>query len=192
MLLLWQIVFWLALAVAVVCAGSLLFVRKPMHGAVYLTSSMVALALVFYLLGAPFIAMMQLILYVGAIMVLFVFVIMLSPVQETFPFNGADKSLWPGLILLAVLLIELALVLFGGVDINMTAPDIQMVNSDKVGQLLFGHYKLAVEAVSTLLLAALVGVLYFARHLQLDQQAQVERNHANALKKSVSQQGGQA
>ncbi|MFP8966812.1 NADH-quinone oxidoreductase subunit J [Pokkaliibacter sp. CJK22405] len=188
-MLLWQIVFWLALAVAVICAGSLLFVRKPMHGAVYLTSSMVALALVFYLLGAPFIAMMQLILYVGAIMVLFVFVIMLSPVQETFPFDGADKSLWPGLILLAVLLVELALVLFGGVDVNMVDP--HMVNSKEVGELLFGHYKLAVEAVSTLLLAALVGVLYFARHLQHDQQAQVENAHANALKKPVSQ-GGQA
>ncbi|PPC76563.1 hypothetical protein WH50_09815 [Pokkaliibacter plantistimulans] len=167
-MMLWHFVFWLSCAVAVVCSASLLFVRKPMHGAVYLTTAMCALALAFYLLGAPFIAMMQLILYVGAIMVLFVFVIMLSPLQETFPLQLQDRSLWPGLILLILMLLELGALLFGGLQVDPTTP--QIIDSKAVGELLFGHYKLAVEAISTLLLAALVGVMYFARHLQRHQE----------------------
>ncbi|WP_108651489.1 NADH-quinone oxidoreductase subunit J family protein [Dongshaea marina] len=168
-MILWSIVLWLACAVSVVCAASLLVVQRPMHGAVYLTTCMLALALVFYLLGAPFLAMMQIILYVGAIMVLFVFFIMLSPLDRTVSFNLKDKRCWLPLILLILMVIEAALIFSHGTP-NLAPVELKMIGAHEVGALLFGHYKLAVELVSTLLLAAMVAVIYFARHMQHDEE----------------------
>lgn len=167
-MLTWNIVFYASGFLMLLSAISLLFVKEPMHGAVYLTSSLLALAVMFYLLGAPFIAALQIILYVGAIMVLFVFFIMLSPTSQSFPMT-ANKSIILPLILLIVMLIEGALVFSSALTLT-TAPSttavIEIISAKAVGRELFTHYKLAIEAISTLLLGALAAVIYLATQVK--------------------------
>ncbi len=161
----WNIIFYLSSAILVVTAGALLFVRHPMHGAVYLIASLMALALDFYLLGSPLIAVFQVILYIGAIMVLYVFFIMMNPLKKHTYVHR--PSLWVPLILLIVLLSEGVYLLFSG-DIPVLGSGVMVtIEPKELGRLLFGHYKIAVEVISTLLLATLVAVMYLARPFSL-------------------------
>lgn len=163
-MLTWNIIFYASSVIMLLAAISLLFVKEPMHGAVYLTTSLLALAVIFYLLGSPFVAALQIILYVGAIMVLFVFFIMLSPASESFPMT-ANKSIILPVILLVVMLVEGFLVMTSSLTVE-SAQTVHMISAKSVGYDLFEHYKLAIEAISTLLLGALVAVIYLAAHVK--------------------------
>ncbi|EAR56483.1 NADH-ubiquinone/plastoquinone oxidoreductase, chain 6 [Photobacterium sp. SKA34] len=164
-MLTWNIIFYASSAIMLLAAISLLFVKEPMHGAVYLTTSLLALAVIFYLLGAPFIAALQIILYVGAIMVLFVFFIMLSPASRTFPLTANRTVILP-VILLTVMLVEAFIVLNHGHQFY-AIETIKTISPKAVGADLFNHYKLAIEALSTLLLGALVAVIYLAAQMKV-------------------------
>lgn len=163
-MLTWNIIFYASSAIMLVAASCLLFVKQPMHGAVYLTTSLLALAVIFYLLGAPFMAALQLILYVGAIMVLFVFFIMLSPNHERFSIKLDRRVILP-LILMVIMLIEAGIIIQPTIDISANH-NIKMITAKAVGTTLFGDYKIAVEAISTLLLGALVAVIYLAANIK--------------------------
>ncbi|MCL9780794.1 NADH-quinone oxidoreductase subunit J [Vibrio sp. S4M6] len=173
-MLTWNIIFYASSVIMLLSAVSLLFVKEPMHGAVYLTTSLLALAVIFYLLGAPFVAALQIILYVGAIMVLFVFFIMLSPASESFPMT-ANKGVIIPVILLVVMLVEGLLVMTHSITIDAAqAHTVQMISAKSVGYDLFEHYKLAIEAISTLLLGALVAVIYLAAHVKPQEEESTE------------------
>ena len=148
---------------AVALLASLLAVtrRNAIHGALYLVLSLLAVALVFFALGAPFVAALEVIVYAGAIMVLFVFVVMmlnLGRVSEAQESVWLSPRSWTGPVLLAlVLAAELAWVLARGAAAGPARP---AVGVKAVGAALFGPYALAVEVASFLLLAALVGVFH--------------------------------
>lgn len=156
----WNIIFYLSSAIMVVTAGALLFVRHPMHGAVYLIASLLALAVDFYMLGSPLMAAFQVILYIGAIMVLYVFFIMMNPLKKHTYVHR--PSLWIPLSLLIILVAEGGYLLWAG-DASESSASVVMIEPKALGAALFGHYKIAVEAISTLLLATLVAVMYLAR-----------------------------
>lgn len=164
-MLIWNIIFYASSIIMLLAACSLLFVKEPMHGAVYLTTSLLALAVIFYLLGAPFMAALQLILYVGAIMVLFVFFIMLSPDNERFSIKVNKNVILP-LILMVVMLIEAGIIIQPSIAL-VSSHNIEMISAKAVGSTLFGHYKIAIEAISTLLLGALVAVIYLAANMKM-------------------------
>jgi len=156
----WNIIFYFSSAIMVVAAAALLFVRHPMHGAVYLIVSLLALAVDFYMLGSPLIAVFQVILYIGAIMVLYVFFIMMNPLKIH---NHIHRpNLWIPLTLLIILVAEGTYLLYAG-DISENNMHMTIIEPEALGLALFGHYKIAVEAISTLLLATLVAVMYLAR-----------------------------
>lgn len=158
----WNIAFYSSSAIMLVTASALLFVRHPMHGAVYLIASLLALAIDFYLLGSPLMAAFQVILYIGAIMVLYVFFIMMNPLRQD---ESADRSgFFLPLILSVTLLAEGTYLIFAG-DIPGESTEIVTIEPDSLGRVLFGEYKIAVEAISTFLLAALIAVMYLARPL---------------------------
>lgn len=163
-MLTWNIIFYASSVIMLLAAIGLLFVKDPMHGAVYLTTSLLALAVIFYLLGAPFVAALQLILYIGAIMVLFVFFIMLSPPSESFPMT-VNKGIILPVILMVIMLVEGIIVMQHSLTID-SAKTVEMISAKAVGMELFGHYKMAVESISTLLLGALVAVIYLAAHVK--------------------------
>jgi NADH-quinone oxidoreductase subunit J len=158
-------------AVAAVIATVLAVSRpNPVHGLLYLVLSLFSVALVFLSLGAAFAAALEVIVYAGAIMVLFVFVILLiNPGAEAT--DHEKKWLTPGMwigpsILAAVLIIELLYVFAVGGS-HLTS--IKEVTPKDVGISLFGPYVLGVELASMLLLAGLVGAYHLGRKSPSDE-----------------------
>src|SRR5690606_36023025 len=133
------------------------------HALLYFIVSMVSLAVMFYVLGAHFAAALEVIVYAGAIMVMFLFVIMMlnlgKPTEEQ-ERVWLKPGMWVGPSILAIpLLIELLVVISGSQAETQTVA----VTAKEVGIALFGPYVLAVELASLLLLAGLVGAYHLAR-----------------------------
>jgi len=165
------IVFDVAGAVAIAATIMMLTRTHAVHALLYLIVSLLAVAVVFYDLGAPFVAALEVIVYAGAIMVLFVFVVMLLNLGEEA--SRAERGLLtPGIwigpsVLAAILLAE-----FGWLLTRGSAPPAALANIGpaEVGMALFGSYLIGVELASMLLLGGLVG----AYHLGWK-----ERSHAS-------------
>lgn len=155
--------FYLAGLIAVVSTVAMVMQSNVVHGLLYLILSLLSVAVIFYSVGAPFAAMLEAIVYAGAIMVLFLFVIMMlnlgkrSREQERQWLSG---RLWVAPALLAAtLLAALMTVIVGGEG----AVSPVEIGAREVGIELFGPYVLAVELASVLLLAGLVGAYHLAR-----------------------------
>lgn len=155
----------LYLAGAVALLATLLVVTRTdaVHALLYFIVSLFAVAVVFLLLGAPFVAALEVIVYAGAIMVLFVFVIMLlgvGPEAKLQERRWLPPGAWlgPG-FLAAVLGLLLVWILALG---EVTAPAGHLVGPREVGVTLWGPYLLGVEIAALLLLAGLVGAFNLA------------------------------
>jgi NADH-quinone oxidoreductase subunit J len=161
-------VFYLAALVAVLSTVMVITRLNAIHALLYLVVSLLAVALVFFTLGAPFIAALEVIIYAGAIMVLFVFVIMLlngGPQSVRQERQWLTPGMWLGPSLLAlILLAELVYVLgWSRSPVDPTPVGADLINPKAVGIVLFGPYLLGVELVSLLLLAGMVGALHLGR-----------------------------
>jgi NADH-quinone oxidoreductase subunit J len=155
--------FYITSAVAVFATGMMITRLNAVHALLYLILSLLAVGVIFFLLGAHFAAVLEVIIYAGAIMVLFVFVIMmLNQGQKTMEQEHAwlQPGIWIGPSLLALILfVELLLiVVLGG-----NAETGHVVDSKQVGIALYGPYLLAVELASLLLLAGLVGAYHLGK-----------------------------
>ena len=156
--------FYLTAAVALIATYMVITRLNIVHALLYMVVSLLAVAVIFFLLGAPFIAALEVIIYAGAIIVLFIFVIMMlnlgpqSVAQERQWFNWRT---WRGLVVLAgVLLLELMLAFRFG---YLPAQDLQELSPHEIAISLFGPYLLGVELASLLLLAGLVGAHHLGR-----------------------------
>ncbi len=158
-----ELLFYVAATIALLATGLALTRANAAHALIYLIVSLLAVAVVFFLVGAPFAAALEIVIYAGAIMVLFVFVIMMLNVGEE---GIARERVWlsgrnwiiPG-ILAALLLLELILALRHAPATTSG----HAVTPKEVGLALFGPYVLAVEIASMLLLTALVGAYHLGR-----------------------------
>ena len=152
---------------AVMVAGALLLVihRNPVACAMFLVVIMLGLAGVFLLLGAFFIAAIQIIIYAGAIMVLFLFVVMLLNVEnEALRLRDRFFSVSVGTALGVLILAELFFLLRGLGEVGKGVPPFApQGGAEQVGSVLFTRYLFAFEVASLLLLAALLGALFIAR-----------------------------
>jgi NADH-quinone oxidoreductase subunit J len=165
MALVTNIAFWFAAAVAV--GASLLAVtrRNAVHALLWLVLSLLAVAVLFLLLGAPFAAALEVIVYAGAIMVLFLFVVMMlnmGPGTEQTEVSWLPLGVWigPGLVALALGIDLLVAAWAGGVSASTGAAQ---VGPREVGAALYGSYVIAVELASVLLLAGLVAAHHLGR-----------------------------
>ena len=153
-------VFYLSAAVAIFSTVMVITRLNAAHALLYLIVSLLSAALVFFTLGAPFVAALEVIIYAGAIMVLFVFVIMmlnLGPQTAGQESRWLNAKMWIGPAILALILIlELIYVLAG--DGSESAA--RTVTANQVGLALFGPYVLGVELASMLLLSGLVGAYH--------------------------------
>jgi NADH-quinone oxidoreductase subunit J len=151
-------VFALSSIVAVAATVMVITRRNAVHALLYLIVSLLAVAVVMLLLGAVFVAALEVIIYAGAIMVLFVFVIMLIGPEDVV----LRARAWIGpSVLGAILLAELVWVLARGplAAVQSTAE----VSPKQVGIALFGPYVLGTEVAAFLLLAGLVGAYHLGR-----------------------------
>jgi NADH-quinone oxidoreductase subunit J len=157
-------VIFYVLAVLIVAFTVMAITRHNlMHAIVFLVGSFIATALLFYLLGAPFLAVLEVVIYAGAIMVLFLFIVMMLEIRPE------ARTLWPFLRpwLLPLSLAGVAcLVLFVFIVFasgsNLSLP-LVMASPLAFGRFLFQKYWLGVEIASYLLFVALVGALYLGR-----------------------------
>jgi NADH-quinone oxidoreductase subunit J len=160
-------VFLVLAAVAVAGAVSLILQRHPIHSALSLIMVMVALAGLYLLLGADFIAAVQIIVYGGAIMVLFVFVIMLLNAGEEERTNLSRMARFAGLPLGAVFLLEMAYWM-ARASAHLTAAAGSAGSTRDLASLLFRDYVFPFELTSFLILIALLGALVLARREDSD------------------------
>lgn len=158
--------FYFSAGVAVAATLAVITGKNSVHALLYLIVSLLAVSMVFFALGAPFAGALEIIVYAGAIMVLFVFVVMMlnlgsSAVEQER--NWLRPGIWSGPGLLCALLLgQLLYALFAqssGASIGHTT-----VDAKAVGVHLFGPYLLAVELGSMLLLAALVAAYHLGRN----------------------------
>lgn len=155
--------FYITSAVAVISTLMVITRANAVHALLYLIVSLLSVALIFFMLGAPFVAALEVIIYAGAIMVLFVFIIMMlnlgtqSTRQEK---DWLKLESWAGpMALSAILLAELIYMLAG----SKRTIAVKTVGPKEVGLSLFGPYLIAVELASFLLLAGIIGAYYLGR-----------------------------
>lgn len=156
-----EMTFYIAGTLAIIATALMLTSLNMVHALLYLIMSLLAVAVVFYVMGAPFIAVLEVIIYAGAIMVLFVFVVMmlnLGAQAVSLEKSWLTPGIWIGPTLLAgLLLCEVAYVIVRGGSAQLATG---MVEPKQVGIVLFGPYVIGVELASMLLLAGLLGAYH--------------------------------
>ena len=165
------IVFFACAAVAVLGAVLLIVAHEPIHSALSLILVMVSLAVLYLLLGAEFIAAVQIIVYAGAVMVLFVFVIMLLNAGVEERTNWSKMAKYAGLPLGFFLLLEIAHWFWRSAVGARVANGAGAVNSAAVSTvdlstMLFHDYLFPFEATSILILIAILGALVLAKRAE--------------------------
>ncbi|MBT3529961.1 MAG: NADH-quinone oxidoreductase subunit J [Gammaproteobacteria bacterium] len=157
------ILFYLAGAVALISTVAVILQSNIVHALIYLILSLLAVAVVFYTLGAPFAAVLEAIVYAGAIMVLFLFVIMMLNLGK---FSVDQEKSWTSGRVMLVPAIMSAILLAQLINVLRNyehSIDVVEVGVLEVSALLFGPYVLAVELASILLLAGLVSAYHLAK-----------------------------
>jgi len=153
--------FYVAGAVAVVATIMAITRLNAVHALLYLTVSLLAVAIDFYLLGAPFIAALEVIVYAGAIVVLFIFVVMLlnlgRPAIELERRWLAPSTWIAPAILALILVVEFGYIAASGASLEYK---VVVVSPVEVGMSLYGPYLIGLELASTLLLAGLIGAYH--------------------------------
>lgn len=173
-----ELAFYSSGLIAILATLGVITGTNPVHALLYLIVSLLSVAMVFFALGAPFAAALEIIVYAGAIMVLFVFVVMILNLGG----HAAEQervwlrpSIWIGPALLAaVLMAVLIFTLVRGGSGQIIEGETIM--AQEVAGLLFGPWMLLVELAAMLLLAALVS----ASHLGRQRDAEVEADEGSA------------
>ncbi len=159
-------VFFLLFAGVAVGSGLLVVLsRNPIHSALALMVSLVQVAAIFVLLGSPFLAAIQIFVYVGAVMVLFLFVIILLDVRKEEQARFLKKSIGPAVAVLVLLggeMLGLLLTSEQLAGISSNAAEGSAGGVTVLSKTLFAEYLLPFEVASVVLLVALVGAILLA------------------------------
>jgi len=159
------LLFVLGSLTAIVSAMSVVTRRNPVYSALSLIVCLLSVALLFLLLGAQFVAALQVIVYAGAIVVLFLFVVMLLNVKdESAVFHSALSQRLAAVAVVLVILVEVVLVSVAGVawlrkDEWLAVTRLSFGTAQSVGKELFARYLFQFEVASVLLLVAIVGAV---------------------------------
>jgi NADH-quinone oxidoreductase subunit J len=162
------ILFYGLAAVLIVFSILTITARNPVRSAIFLISALLSIAGLFFLLGAELVGAVQVLVYVGGVMVLFLFVILLVSLRGVETERRASRQWKAGVALGVVLVIELVLLLIHGADwfstpASGTMAPAGMGNTEAVGTLLYTTYLLPFEIASVLLLVAIVGAVVLAK-----------------------------
>lgn len=166
------IVFTITAVVALIGAVAMLLSKNAIHSALFLLLNFSAIAVLYLLLRAPFLFAVQLIVYAGAIIVLFLFVVMLLGAERAE--DESDQLAWQrplALVMGLLLLAEAVYVFFARANTALTNPATSaedFATPVKIGEGLFTTYLLPFEITSVILLAALVGVVVLHQHQKTD------------------------
>jgi NADH-quinone oxidoreductase subunit J len=159
--------FYLFAGVCIASAFMVIAAKNPVHSVLFLILAFVNAAGLFVLLGAEFLAMILIIVYVGAVLVLFLFVVMMLDVDFAELRQGFLQYMPIGAVVGGILLVELVLVLFTwtvGPDVQQAiatpAPPIaRMLNTEALGHVLYTRYVYFFQAAGIVLLVAMIGAI---------------------------------
>lgn len=162
-----HVIFYIAAIIAIIATLLVITGKNAVHALLYLIVSLLAVSVIFYVLGAPFMAALEVIIYAGAIMVLFVFVIMMlnlgkASVKQEINWFSLKAWIGPGILTL-VLLVEFIYIF---ATIHTPAGELTIVSPQEVGMALFGPYVLGVELTAMLLMAGVVGAYHIGSRKQ--------------------------
>ena len=171
------IIFYLLAAICLLAAGGVVVSANPVHAAVFLVLCFFNVAAIFVMLGAEFLAAVQVIVYTGAILVLVLFVLMLVDPDDLPEFHTARPvQRAVGLLLGAILLLEVGAAILNrtviGQQGNATPANIAAVggNVQALGRVLYTQYLLPFEVISLVLLVGVVGAIVLALPERLGEQ----------------------
>lgn len=156
------IAFYLLAAVAVAAAFMVVAARNPVHSVLFLILTFFSAAGLFILMGAEFIALILVMVYVGAVAVLFLFVVMMLDVDFVEMKQGFLQYLPIGALVALILLIEMVLVgaaYFAGTGTQVQVPDDGVSNMEAIGRVLYTDYAFFFEASGFVLLVAMIGAI---------------------------------
>jgi NADH-quinone oxidoreductase subunit J len=158
-----NIFFYLAGTIAIMSSVMAISNRNAIHALLYLIISLLSISVVFYILGAPLIAALEVIVYAGAIMVLFIFVVMMLNIgmEEETERKWLTPKMWIIPSVLAAILLIILLYAIRAFHGEKTSPE--MIGPKEVGITLFTTYLLAVEISAVLLLAGIVGAYHLGK-----------------------------
>lgn len=161
-----QIIFLIVAAVTLLSGFMVVTTRNLVHAALWLVAALFGVAMVFALLNAGFMAVVQVVVYIGAIAILFIFAIMLTRREQLDQGVQVNKNWWAGALVAVVAFAGFVFLLQGWKGFSKTAADIPS-GFDAISQLgdaltSPAGYVLPFEVASVLLLAALVGAVYLA------------------------------
>jgi NADH-quinone oxidoreductase subunit J len=159
------LLFWIFALVGMACGVMVVWHRNPMGSAVYLVLTMLCLAGLYALLSGAFVAILQVLIYAGAVMVLILFVIMmLDARQAIMPREGSRPAWMIAALVGLIVVIKLATLFHQG---HAPAIDENFGTIEGVGAQLFGPYVLPFELISVLLLIAIIGAVILAKRRTL-------------------------
>ena len=198
------IAFYLFATLTIAAAIAVIFARNPVHSVLWLIVAFFNAAGLMLLVGAEFIAMLVVIVYVGAVAVLFLFVVMMLDINFAELRKGINSYLPFGIFLGAILFIELVFLVFqnwiaptGGPAIAAPTPSPATIsNTRALGQLIYTHYLYVFQVSGLILLVAMIGAIVLTlRHRPGVQRqriaAQIGRKRADVLSvKQVSSGAG--
>jgi NADH-quinone oxidoreductase subunit J len=154
-------------AVAIAGGASMVLSRNAVHSALFLVINLFCVAVLYLSLDAEFLAVVQVIVYAGAIMVLFLFVItLLNPIQSEVIERARSHGVLAGALALLLLAEAAAVTISGSLSANLPAVPPALQGPDNihaVGSILYGQYLFPFEATSILLLVAIVGATVLAK-----------------------------
>lgn len=162
-----QIVFWVCAFVAVAGALGMLLSKKAVHSALAIVATMMSLAVLYVSLEAPFLGMVQIIVYTGAVMMLFLFVLMIVGVDSNDSLVETIKGQRVAAVLFALGFVGLLATAIGSAVVSDAqglgvANNADGGNIQGIARLIFGRYVLAFEATSALLITAALGAMVLA------------------------------
>jgi NADH-quinone oxidoreductase subunit J len=162
------VVFWVLAPIATAAGVAMVLSRNAVHSALYLIVNFFALSVLFLVLGAPFLFIVQVIVYAGAIMVLFLFVIMLLGVDRQVSMVETIRGQrWIAVALGVGLILEVTLAVRLGLGLSHGVVDFDAVNQggnvQALASVLFGPYFLPFEVTSVLLIVAAIGAMLHGR-----------------------------
>jgi NADH-quinone oxidoreductase subunit J len=159
------IAFWVFAIILVVSAGMVVSARNPVHAVLFLILAFFNAAALFLLAGAEFLAMLLVIVYVGAVAVLFLFVVMMLDINFAQMREGFQRYLPVGAAIGIVLLVELGFVLTGWkfapdvATLRLTPIVANVQNTEQIGRVLYTDYILLFQASGLILLVAMIGAI---------------------------------
>ena len=173
--------FYIAGAVAIISTVFTITRLNAVHALLYLVVSLLAVAVAFYTMGAPLVAALEVIIYAGAIMVLFVFVVMMLNLGRRAVESERQLmqgKIWVGpSVLSALLIVEVVyLIARAGLPGIPAGAGSGVLDPKQVGIALYGPYLIGVELASMLLLGALVGASHLGRPVSEKAEARYDRN----------------